>query len=125
MSTNPPKADSKKDKFKKLMGNKNKQNGEKPPEVTKEIIDAHNEVHEDVHKDVHVDVLEIAKAAKEAKDQQPKEVEVKPVYQARTFRVREDLLKAIDTLYTARGEKQEFINDVLEKHFASLGKKLK
>lgn len=78
-----------------------------------------------VHNDVHIDVLEIAKAAKEAKDQQPKEVEVKPVYRTRTFRVREDLLKAIDTLYTAHGEKQEFINDVLEKHFASLGKKLK
>ncbi|MGK8430856.1 hypothetical protein [Bacillus cereus] len=125
MSTNSPKADSKKDKLKKLIGNKNKQNGEKPSEVTKEIIDAHNEVHENVHNDVHIDVLEIAKAAKEAKDQQPKEVEVKPVYRTRTFRVREDLLKAIDTLYTAHGEKQEFINDVLEKHFASLGKKLK
>ncbi|OUB82179.1 hypothetical protein BK784_38765 [Bacillus thuringiensis serovar medellin] len=125
MSTNPPKAGTKKDKFKNLIGNKNKQNGEKPSEVTKEIIDAHNEVHEDIYNNVHIDVLEIAKAAKEAKDQQSKEVEVKPVYQTRTFRIREDLLEAIDTLYTARGEKQEFINSVLEKHFASLGKNLK
>ena len=125
MSNNPPKADSKKDKLKKLLNGKNKQNGEKPSEVTQEIIDAHNEVHKDVHNNVHIDVLEIAKAAKEAKDQQQKEVEVKPVYQTRTFRIRKDLLEAIDTLYVERGEKQEFINTLLEKHFVSLGKKLK
>lgn len=117
--------DSKKNRFKKLIDGKNKKNGEKPPQVTEEIINAHNEVHNEVHEDVHIDVVEIAKQAKKEKAKAVKAAKKKPVFKTRTFRIREDLLEAIDNLYGDYGEKQAFLNNLIEDHFRKVGKGLK
>ncbi|PEB52497.1 hypothetical protein COO03_11995 [Bacillus sp. AFS098217] len=69
-----------------------------------------------------MDMLEIAKKAKETK---PKFKKNKPTFKTRTFRIREDLLEAIDTLYTEHGEKQELINTLLIDHFEKLSADLK
>ncbi|PHF04982.1 hypothetical protein HFP64_28140 [Bacillus sp. AC79A.1] len=135
---------SKKDKFAALLGNKNKETEQNKSSVHNEIINAHNpankpeiahnfvQENENIHEyknepgnkpvSTSINILEIAKKAKKIK---PKTRKIKPVYKTRTFRIREDLLEAIDMLYTEHGEKQDMINNLLIEHFENLSKNMK